>query len=195
MKATLVKVGDALGLRRPFIWVLGTVRHLRHYPVLRRPRRPLRLHLGCGKRRLPGFINVDLNISSATDYVSDISKLPCPSGSVERIETYHVIEHIPVTAVEAVLTEWRRVLQPGGVLVIECPDFAAVVDELLAGNSERMFSIFGRQRFRGDAHHWGYTEDTLADLLRRVGFGAVATGTPSDYHTESEPCIRVEATA
>lgn len=153
----------------------------------------LRLHLGCGQKRLPGFINIDRNRSHATDYVGDVTKLPCPPGSVERIETYHVIEHIPVTAVDAVLTEWLRMLRSGGVLVIECPDFDADIRELQDGNAERMYSIFGRQRFPGDAHHWGYTANSLRDRLTRRGYVNVVSLPPTDYHAQSEPCLRIEA--
>jgi predicted SAM-dependent methyltransferase len=172
----------------------GVIRHVRTYRKLRRGER-LRLHLGCGQKRMPGFINVDRNHSPATDYVGDIAKLPCPPRSVERIETYHVIEHIPVTAIEGVVAAWLRMLEPGGVLVLECPDFEADIRELQAGNTERMYSIFGRQRFPGDAHHWGYSAATLTDLLTRLGYVDVVSLPPTDYHAEHEPCLRIEAQA
>jgi len=157
--------------------------------------RDVRLHLGCGVKRLPGFINIDRHDSPATDYVGDITNLPIPPRSVQRIETYHVIEHIPQPAVRDTLRSWRRWLKPGGVLVIECPDFDADVRDVLAGDTERMFSIFGRQRFPGDAHHWGYSVDTLSALLRDIGFAEIRSAPASDYHAASEPCIRVEAVA
>ncbi len=160
---------------------------------LRRPRHPIKLHLGCGHQRLPDFINIDLHWTPATDYTGDISKLPCPDGSVSRIETYHVIEHIPRPAVEEVLREWYRVLTPGGVLVMECPDFRRNIEGVLAGDERSMYSIFGWQRFPGDAHHWGYTEESLSTLARSVGFREVRTPPAQDYHAQTEPCIRVEA--
>ncbi len=57
-----------------------------------------------------------------------------------------------------------------------------------------MYSIFSWQRFPGDAHHWGYTSETLTELVRNVGFSRVDSLQPQDYHAENEPCIRVEAT-
>ena len=47
---------------------------------LRQPATAYRLHLGCGQKRIPGFVNIDHNASAATDYVCDITKLPCASG-------------------------------------------------------------------------------------------------------------------
>lgn len=169
------------------------VRQITSYFQLRRPSQPLKLHLGCGYRAFPGFINIDMNWTSATDYTCNIAKLPCPDGSVERIETYHVIEHIPRPQVEQVLREWHRVLMPDGVLVMECPDFARNIEELLHGNETSMYSIFGKQRFPGDAHHWGYTKSTLSELVKQVGFSRVVAPPAQDYHAEREPCIRVEA--
>jgi len=49
------------------------------------------------------------------------------------------------------LQECLRALQPGGELVLELPDFDAGVREYLEGNEERLYSIYGRQRFPGDA--------------------------------------------
>ncbi len=179
--------------RKLWVRARGLVRHVRTGRRLRRARSGLRLHLGCGQRRLPGFINIDHNFSEATDYVSDITRLPCPDGSVERIETYHVIEHIPEPVVRDVLSSWRRLLQPAGVLVIECPDLDADIREYMAGNRERLYSIFGRQRFPGDAHHWGYSAATLTELLEHLGYTNVRSLPPTDYHADKEPCIRVEA--
>jgi predicted SAM-dependent methyltransferase len=167
-------------------------RSARTYVLLRRGEN-LRLHLGCGQKRLEGFVNIDRNRSPATDYVGDIARLPCRPGSVERIETYHVIEHIPVTVVDDVLAAWRRMLRPGGVLVVECPDLEADLRELQAGNEERMYSIFGRQRFPGDAHHWGYSERSLRERLERLGFVDVVARPATDYHAASEPCLHLEA--
>ena len=168
------------------------LRQARYWLKLRNPQELLRLHIGCGQRRLPGFVNIDRNYSRATDYVGDASKLPCKSATVEQIETYHVIEHIPRPSVQHLLAEWFRVLKPGGNVVIECPDFDQAVREYFDGNEERLYSIYGRQRFPGDAHHWGYNAERLRVLLESVGFTEVVQKEPRDYHKDSEPCLRIE---
>ncbi len=162
-------------------------RQLRWLYYMRTTSDPLRLHLGCGNRRFPNFINIDCNYSPATDYLGSAGLLPCKNDSVKRIENYHVIEHIPYPAVRAVLEEWFRVLLPGGTLVIECPDLDQTTREYLGGNDERLYSIYGRQRFPGDAHHWGYNLARLKTLLESVGFSDVEGKPPQDYHKENEP--------
>lgn len=166
---------------------------LRGARKIRKPKTPLRLHLGCGNRRQDGFVNVDLHLSHATDYVADIKNLPCPSASVERIECYHVIEHIPHREVAKYVDEWHRLLEPEGKLVVECPDFDRAVEEYLAGNEERLFNIYGRQRFPGDTHRYGYNSARLKMLLEEAGFSSVTLEEPQDYHAKQEPCLRAVA--
>jgi predicted SAM-dependent methyltransferase len=164
------------------------------YRRLRAPDRPLRLHLGCGSQRFEGFINIDLKPTSATDYVAHIGKLPCPTDSVDRIETYHVIEHIPHPEAPDTLREWYRVLMPGGTLIIECPEMDEAVRRYLAGDERMLATLYGWQRYPGDTHFYGYNVTRLAALLREVGFATIAEAPPQDYHAELEPCMRLEAT-
>lgn len=154
--------------------------------------RGLKLHLGCGERRLAGFLNIDRRKTPAVDLVLDIACLPFGDASVSRIESYHVIEHIPRNLLRGTLAEWFRVLEPGGVLVLELPDFDAAVREYLGGNDGRLDSIYGLQRFPGDTHFFGYNHKRLQAALTEAGFSKAVPKTPQDYHAASEPCIRVE---
>ena len=155
---------------------------------------PLRLHLGCGQRRLPEFVNIDILPSSAVDLLCDSRRLPFPAGSASRIETYHMIEHLPRHAFMEALYEWNRVLQEGSDVVIECPDFEATVREYLAGNHFRINNIFGLQRHPGDYHLFGYRFEDLRERLEAAGFRGVTQEPPTDYHAQDEPSLRVVAT-
>jgi hypothetical protein len=161
---------------------------------LRRPKKRLRLHLGCGGRRLDGFVNIDMRPTRACDYVADITRLPCPAGSVERIEAYHVIEHIPHPKAPVALAEWLRVLAPGGVLVLECPEIDEAMRRYLNGDLRMLATLYGWQRYTGDTHHYGYNAPRLTALLEAAGFRKVEERRPQDYHAALEPCLRVEAT-
>jgi len=153
---------------------------------------PLKLHLGCGNCHLEGYINIDIRKTEATDIVCDIVKLPYPNNSIEVIESYHVIEHLPRHILVRALKEWWRVLVPGGKLIIECPNFDEVVKEYLEGNEKRLDSIFGLQRFPGDYHFFGYNFQRLKIILTQAGFTNICQTQAQDYHTKNEPCLRVE---
>ena len=58
-------------------------------------KRFLKLHLGCGNINLKGCINIDIRRTEATDYVCDATSLPFAKNSVELIEIYHMVEHLP----------------------------------------------------------------------------------------------------
>ena len=153
----------------------------------------LRLHLGCGNIHFPGYINIDFRKTDATDYVCNAIKLPLVSSSVEVIEIYHMIEHLPKEVLLKALRNWWDKLTPGGRLVIECPDFDKIVEEYLEGNENRLNNIFGLSRFRGDNHLWGYNFSRLRIILEENGFKGVKKCAPQDYHRLQEPCMRVEA--
>lgn len=157
-----------------------------------KPSKRLRLHLGCGNHRLKGYQNIDWRKTIATDLVCDIRYLPYPPCSVERIELYHVIEHLSRADFECALKNWHKLLVDRGVLVIECPDFDAAVKDYLIGREERLNNIFGWQRFDGDAHRHGYNFSRLESILAASGFSQVRQEEPLDYHKNEEPCIRVE---
>lgn len=89
----------------------------------------MKLHLGCGKRYVPGFVHVDLADFPHIDHRSDVRRLPMFENEIaELIYACHVIEYFDRSEVHDVLREWYRILKPGGVLRVAVPDFAALVE-------------------------------------------------------------------
>jgi predicted SAM-dependent methyltransferase len=87
----------------------------------------MRIHLGCGKRRLEGYVHVDLADYPHIDYKHDVKSLPMfGDGSAGLIYASHVIEYFDRLELEEVLKEWRRVLRRGGILRLAVPDFRAL---------------------------------------------------------------------
>ena len=84
-----------------------------------------RVYLGCGARRIPGFIHVDSHAYPHVDHVCGIDRLAMfAEGSVELIYASHVLERFGRYRIFDVVSEWYRVLRPGGVLRLAGPDFA-----------------------------------------------------------------------
>lgn len=105
------------------------------------------LHVGCGPKRKPstprGFVSADWNElrldideSVAPDIVGtmiDMSQVA--DSSVVTLFSSHNIEHLYPHEVPLPLAEFKHVLNPGGFVVITCPDlqsvYALVVEDKL----------------------------------------------------------------
>lgn len=155
---------------------------------------PVRLNIGCGEKRIEGFIGVDLNPSA--DVVSDIRVLPFEDGSVDEIMAIHVLEHIYRWEVEDTLREWRRVLKPGGLLALELPDILKVCQWMLSSDDQRygLWGAYGDPGYKDPlmVHKWGWSEKELKSVLRECGFRAISTA-PVRFHKKRRD-MRIEAT-
>lgn len=83
----------------------------------------MKLNLGCGKDQRVGYVNVDF--VQPCDQLVDLSSVPWPwaDGATEEILMLDFLEHFPYRATEKILQECWRILQPGGKLVVQVPDF------------------------------------------------------------------------
>jgi predicted SAM-dependent methyltransferase len=87
----------------------------------------VKLHLGCGKRYIQGFVHIDLNYSPHVDFKHDIRNLPMVrSNTVDLIYCCHGIEYFDRIEIIEVLQEWKRVLKKGGMMRLAMPDFEAL---------------------------------------------------------------------
>ena len=87
----------------------------------------IKLHLGCWKRNIPGFTNVDICDLPHVHHRRSAEDLSVfPTNSAELIYASHVFEYFDRQEAEKVLREWHRVLVPGGTLRIAVPDFEAI---------------------------------------------------------------------
>jgi len=139
----------------------------------------LKLHLGCGKRFIPGFVHVDISPDSHVDHVCDIRQLTfAADNSVELIYASHILEHFGRYEYLAVLKEWHRVLKPGGLLRLSVPDFAVCAalyyeQGLQDGLTGLIGLISGGQRDLFDFHKMIFDETLLTSALHQTGFGDV----------------------
>lgn len=143
---------------------------------------PIRLHLGCGERPVPGWINVDL-AGARADLVWDLRRpLPFAPASVDAIFHEHFLEHLPVDDAVESLRTCRDLLRPGGVLRIGVPDFAAhvtsylgedpLLDDLRPDRPTRLLAL--NELLYDYGHRSMWDRETLELTLREVGFADVA---------------------
>lgn len=136
----------------------------------------LNLHLGCGKVYIPGFVHVDVRKFDHVDHVTSVDKLDMfEDDSVDLVYACHLLEHFRREETEGVLTEWRRVLRPGGILRIAVPNFAALVKVYQdTGNLNLILGpLVGKQDYMYNTHYRAFDFESLKTLLYGVGFRGV----------------------
>ena len=80
----------------------------------------LRVDIGCGPRKAPGFIGVDIAPAPGVDIVADLSaSFPFDDSTVDELRAYDVIEHL-VNRINTMNEIWR-VCKPGAKIDIRVP--------------------------------------------------------------------------
>ena len=81
----------------------------------------MKLNLGCGNKKIDGYVNVD--VCGSPDVVCDLSQFPWPfdSNTADEISAFHFLEH--ALDYEKTVLEVYRILKPGGILHFRVPHF------------------------------------------------------------------------
>jgi predicted SAM-dependent methyltransferase len=156
----------------------------------------LLLHIGCGERLMPGWINVDISDAPGTYFADLRNPLPLAAGRVAHIHCEHVVEHLEYDDAQSFFRECHRVLEPGGSLRVIVPDagkylraYAAGDDAFFAqlvrlGNAQnelRTKAEIINQMFRmGGDHRFAWDFETMALVLREAGFVRIAESSLGD---------------
>jgi len=137
-----------------------------------------KLNIGCGKCYLPrehGWTNIDIFSSVNADVYADMAALPFEPHSFDLVYASHVLEHSHRATVLAILSHWRHLLKPGGVLRLAVPNFAAVVEQYKEKENlmELLGLLYGGQNHPKNVHTVTFDEWTLGGALLKVGFKEV----------------------
>lgn len=158
-----------------------------------------KLQIGCGKRYMQGFINLD--IFPPADIIWDCRYgLPFSANKFDFIFTEHFFEHVdfPISS-KKILREIYRVLKPKGEIVIGVPDGGKVIRAYCQGDKNFLNSLYRNAYSRRQppvelygnidlvnylfrdqlenpnytTHYWAYDEISLKKLFRSMGFRKV----------------------
>lgn len=99
----------------------------------------MKLHLGCGARIEPGWVNIDSSPcpdGRTADYLQlDMRQgLPGDAGRVDLIYSEHFFEHLTLEEGATLLQECYRVLKPGGGIRISVPSLEVLVENYIRNN-------------------------------------------------------------
>ncbi|MEW5946700.1 MAG: methyltransferase domain-containing protein [bacterium] len=145
----------------------------------------VKLHIGCGDVYLDGWVNIDSESGSA-DLTHDMREpLPYDDNSVDFIYNEHFIEHVGFEDGLKVMTDFHRVLKPGGVVRVATLDLDYVMKKyFFLWKRQDWIKRYGHQWIKTRAEmmnvvfrHWGhqylYNGEELERRLRESGFEAV----------------------
>jgi len=156
---------------------------------------PLRLHLGSGAHRLPGWVNVDV-LGMSPDLLWDLTRpLPFADGAAEAVFLEHVLEHFPLAQVLDMLAESRRVLAADGIVRVGVPDFGrylesyvgdqAFIERERPGRPTRLLAVAEVALDHGHRSVWD--AETLERVLSEAGFRDVRRRSFGDSDLDPPP--------
>jgi ubiquinone/menaquinone biosynthesis C-methylase UbiE len=158
--------------------------------------------VGCGPKRKDrttkalatwNELRFDIDETVEPDLVGTMTDMSSVSSeSVDGVFSSHNIEHLYPHEVPVAFAEFLRVLKPGGLAVITCPDLQSVCalvaeDKLLepaytspAGPIAPLDILYGLRPAMAQgnlymAHRCGFTQKVLRGTLQASGFKSVAT--------------------
>jgi len=165
------------------------IRRLLIKPKLpRNPDGKILIHLGCGDIACSEFVNVDSRPAPHVHYVCDIRDLSIfPDNYAHLIYACHVLEHVPKRDLRKTLWEWRRILQPGGILRLSVPDFDKLLHIYESCSHDIniiLDMLMGGQDNKYDIHYSAFNNRYLFEKLTEVGFREIRQWDPAqvDHH-------------
>jgi predicted SAM-dependent methyltransferase len=157
----------------------------------------IRLHLGSGRRRKPGWVNIDLFLGAPVDLGWKLPRpLPFAPQTVNAIFHEHLLEHLTLEQGLALLDECHRLLRLGGILRIGVPDAGVylrayagddrrILDEVRPGRPTRLLAI--QEVFYRHGHRTMYDLETLTLLCKAAGFSRVEERSFGDSRLDPAP--------
>ncbi len=148
------------------------------------------LNVGCGPHYAAGWVNTDVvetDLIRPDQVVQAGDPFPFDKGTFERIYLGHVLEHVPWERLPVFLDEVRRVLKPGGWLMVVGPDTLRTLELYRTGGAdiEQLMPViegpgawlhgqgYEPLRWGSDRHHWNCYEQRVVDVLTDAGFDEV----------------------
>ena len=147
-----------------------------------------KLHIGCGKNPLKGWLNTGISPREcrAGVYLDAGKPFSFPDASFNYVYSEHLIEHLTYRQALNMLEESYRVLKPGGVMRVATPDLrfliglyqdpAKPIHQRYIDYSAKRGGILPSPVYIINHFHtaWGhkiiYDKETLSALLEKAGF-------------------------
>lgn len=136
----------------------------------------VRLHVGSGKARLEGWVNLDYQDLPGVDVVCDVTK-GLKFTNVEAIFAEHFLEHLALADAINFLEDCHKALVPGGWVRLSTPNLEWVwhthyrLD--MKPEEKRAAALSLNRGFHGWRHQFLWNQDFMTEALTACGFDLV----------------------
>lgn len=140
----------------------------------------MKLHVGCGRKKLDGFEGVDIRPLPGVKYVCNMWEIPVQRGTVDVIYCRHALEHVDYEHARETLDEFCILLKARGHLELIVPNLEFHAKQLLgmvtsghkAGEIRHALAGFHGWQDGGEEsiHRSGWTAKLLRTALADAGF-------------------------
>lgn len=135
--------------------------------------RPPKLHVGCGDKKLPGWINLDLQlIPGGPDVVMDVTQ-GLYFSNVKAIYAEHFLEHLPILSALEFLRQCNEILGDDGALRLSTPNLDWVWlthYNLLEGkDAKAKMAVNINRAFNGWEHMFLWNREFLVRAMEACG--------------------------
>lgn len=137
------------------------------------PAAPRRLHVGCGRERLDGWVNIDAQGFPGVDVVADVTQ-GLDFRDCEAVYAEHFLEHLRVDHALDFLSEAHRVLREGGLIRLSTPNLDWIwathyrLDGATDGKARAAVRV--NRAFHGWEHRFLWNRELLGEVLEACGF-------------------------
>ncbi|MFW9990170.1 MAG: hypothetical protein ACFFC3_16120 [Candidatus Odinarchaeota archaeon] len=151
----------------------------------------MKLNIGCGKQFEPEYINIDHYEDLIADKKMSAVNLEFEDFSCQEVKAIHLIEHLGLYQSIYAISEFFRVLEPKGKLILETPDLEKAFRTYLNSNYEKkkdiLSWIYGLPH-EGLEHKFCFPPQLLEEILEKIGFENIVQ--TSFYNKESIPSVK-----
>lgn len=165
----------------------------------------MKINFACGNKILKGFVNIDAEFRQGVDLFYQMefdasgllkTEIPLERESASLLQAMHFIEHVYQWEAKFVIFEFRRLLKPGGKLILELPNLFKACQNFVRGDTEQnsLWPIYGNHHEFDPlmCHKFGYTPNSIEALLRKCGMRDIQILPPQTHGKRKNRDMRVE---
>ena len=114
------------------------------------------LNLGCGRKPIPGAVNLDVTPDTSPDIVHDLNRRPWPfsDNQFDEVMASDVLEHLDDLV--GVMEELNRVCSAGAIIRVTVPHYSCA-NAFTDPTHRHYFGWFSFDYFTGEHEHGYYT--------------------------------------